>query len=102
MNLHDSIADIPDKESRKASFFPLVHPSKSASSAVKFPDPQTVPCALIGLLNEPDRHRVAIKFSIARLDGGNDDADGIQDPKDCQENEADQDQAKDGGDNVVD
>src|SRR5205814_8963594 len=80
----------------------VVHPSKSASSAVKFPDPQTVPCALIGLLNEPDRHRVAIKFSIARLDGGNDDADGIQDPKDGEKNEADQDEAKDGGDNVVD
>ena len=54
------------------------------------------------LLNEADRHRVAIKFPIARLDGGDDDEDGVQDPKDRQENEADQDQAKDRGDNVVD
>ena len=54
------------------------------------------------LLNEPDRHRVAIKFSIARLDRGDDDEDGIQDPEDSEEKEADQDQAKDRGHNVVD
>jgi hypothetical protein len=48
-------------------------------------------------LNEPDRYRIAIKFSIARLGGGDDDEDGVQDPKDGQENEADQDQAKDRG-----
>ena len=54
------------------------------------------------LLNEPDRHRVAIEFSIARLDRSDDDEDGVQDPKDRQENEADQDQAKDRGDQVVD
>ena len=53
-------------------------------------------------VNEPDRHRVAIEFSIARLDGGDDGEDNVQDPKDGQENEADQDQAKDRGDNVVD
>ena len=54
------------------------------------------------LLNEPDCHRVAIEFSIARLDGGDDDEDSVQDPKDGQENEADQDEAKDRGDHVVD
>lgn len=54
------------------------------------------------LLKKPDRHRVAIEFSIARLDGGDDGEDNVQDPKDGQENEADQDQAKDRGDNVVD
>lgn len=54
------------------------------------------------LLNEADRHRVAIEFSIARLDGGDDGEANVQDPKDRQENEADQDQAKDRGDNVVD
>lgn len=54
------------------------------------------------LLNEPDRHRVAIEFSIARLDGGDDDKDSIQDPEDRQENEADQDEAKNRGDRVVD
>ena len=59
-------------------------------------------CARVLLLNEPDRHRVAIEFSVARLDGGDDDEDGVQDPKDGQENEADQDEAKDRGDNVVD
>src|ERR1700674_4726593 len=53
------------------------------------------------LLNESDRHRVAIEFSVAGLDGGDDDEDSVQDPKDGQENEADQDQAKDRGDNVV-
>ena len=40
------------------------------------------------LLNEPDRHGVAIEFSVARLDGGDDDEDSVQDPKDRQENEA--------------
>ncbi len=54
------------------------------------------------LLNEPDRHRIAVEFSVARLDGGDDDEDGVQDPEDGQENEADQDQAKDRGDEVVD
>ena len=53
-------------------------------------------------MNKPDRHRVAIEFSIARLDGGDDDKDGVQDPKDGKENEADQDEAKDSGDDVVD
>ena len=53
-------------------------------------------------MNEPDRHRVAIEFSIARLDGGDDDEDGVQHPKNGQEKEANQDQAKDRGDNVVD
>jgi hypothetical protein len=53
-------------------------------------------------LNEPDRHRVAIEFSVARLDGGDDDEDSVQDPKDGQENKADQDEAKDPGDHVVD
>ncbi len=54
------------------------------------------------LLNEPDRHRVAVEFPVARLDGGDDDQDGVQDPEDGEENEADQDQAKDRGDDVVD
>jgi len=52
-------------------------------------------------LDEPNRHRVAIEFSLARLDGGDDDEDGVQDPKDGEEDEADEDQAKDSGDNVV-
>jgi hypothetical protein len=42
------------------------------------------------------------EFSIAGLDRSDDDEDGVQDPKDPQENEADQNQAKDRGDNVVD
>ena len=53
-------------------------------------------------MNEPDRHRVTIEFSVARLDGGDDNEDGVQHPKDGQENEADEDEAKDRGDNVVD
>jgi len=53
-------------------------------------------------MNEPDRHRVAVEFPVARLDGGDDDQDGVQDPEDGEENEADQDQAKDRGDDVVD
>jgi hypothetical protein len=53
-------------------------------------------------LNEPDRHRVAIKFSIARLDRGDDNEYCIEDPKDGQENKADQDQTEDRGDNVID
>ena len=54
------------------------------------------------LLDESDRHRVAIQFSVTRLDGGDDDEDGVQNPKGGEENEADQDEAKDGGDDVVD
>ena len=54
------------------------------------------------LLDESNRHRVAIEFSIARLDGGDDDKDRVQHPKDGQKKEADQDQAKDRGDGVVD
>ena len=46
------------------------------------------------LLNEPDRHRVAAEFSGARLDGGDNDEDGVQDPEDGEEHEADQNQAK--------
>ena len=53
-------------------------------------------------MNEPDRHRVAIEFSVAGLDGGDNGEDNIQDPKDGQEKEADQDQAKDRGDDIVD
>ena len=60
------------------------------------------PLERLGLLNEPDRHRVAIEFAVARLDRGDDDEDGVQHPEDRQENEADQDQAKDGGDDVLD
>jgi len=54
------------------------------------------------LLDESDCYRVAIEFSIACLDGGDDDEYRVQHPKDRQENEADQDQAKDRGDRVVD
>src|SRR5437868_5487254 len=54
------------------------------------------------LLNEADRHRVAVEFSVAGLDGGDDDEDGVQDPEDEEENEADQDQAKDRGNDIVD
>ena len=68
------------------------HPEESAFAAAN----------ALQLLDEPDRHRVAIEFSIAGLDRSDDDEDGVQDPKDRQENEADQDQAKDRGDNVVD
>src|SRR5256714_14770417 len=52
----------------------------------------------VDLLNEPDCHRVAVEFSVAGLDGGDDDEDGVQDPEDGEENEADQDQTKNGGD----
>lgn len=58
------------------------------------------PRALV-LLNEPDRHRVAIELPIAGLNRSDDDEDGVQDPKDRQENEADQDQTKDQRDDVV-
>ena len=47
------------------------------------------------LLDEPDRHGVAIKLSVARLDGGDDDEDRVQHPKDRQKGEPDQDQTKD-------
>jgi hypothetical protein len=39
----------------------------------------------LALLKEPDGHRVAIEFPVARLDGGDDDEDGVQPPKDRQE-----------------
>ena len=54
------------------------------------------------LLNEPDRHRVAVELPFARLDGGDDDEDGIQHPEDGEEDETDQDEAKDAGDKGVD
>jgi len=54
------------------------------------------------LLKEPDRHRVAVEFSVARLDGGYDDKERVQDPEDREEDEADQDEAEDGGDEVID
>src|SRR2546423_1572226 len=60
------------------------------------------PSPPLDLLNEPNRHRVAVEFSVAGLDGGDDDEDGVQDPEDGEENEADQDQTKDGGDDIVD
>src|ERR1700686_1798075 len=53
-------------------------------------------------LNKANGDRVTVEFSIARLDGGDDDKDGVQHPKSRQENEADQDKAKDDGDEVVD
>src|SRR5205085_5232043 len=56
----------------------------------------------LALLDEPDRHRVAIEFPVAGLDGGDDDEDGVQDPEDEEENKADQDQAEDRGDDIVD
>src|SRR5690349_5803498 len=54
------------------------------------------------LLDESDCHRVAIEFSVAGLDGGDDDEDRVQYPKDRQKNEADENKAKDRSDNVVD
>ena len=54
------------------------------------------------LLDEPDRHGVAIKLSVARLDGGDDDEDRVQHPQDRQKGEPDQDQTKDHRDAVVD
>jgi hypothetical protein len=45
---------------------------------------------------------VTVEFSVARLDGGDNDEEGVQDPEDGQEDEADQDEAEDGGDAVVD
>ena len=53
-------------------------------------------------MNEPDRNRVSVKFSVAGLDGSDDDKDGVENPEDGEENKADQDQAKDSGDDVVD
>jgi hypothetical protein len=43
-----------------------------------------------------------IEFSVGGLDGGDDYEDGVQEPENREENEADQDQAKDCGDGVVD
>jgi len=54
------------------------------------------------LLDESNCYRVAIEFSIARLDGRDDDKNRVQHPKDRQKSEPDQDQAKDCGDDVVD
>lgn len=54
------------------------------------------------LLDEPDRHRVAVEFAIAGLDGGDDDEDGVQEPEDGQKNKADQDEAENGRDSAVD
>ena len=54
------------------------------------------------LLDEPDRHWVTIKLSVARLDGGDDDEDRVQHPKDRQKGEPNQDQTKDHRDPVVD
>ena len=56
----------------------------------------------LGLLDEPNGHGVTIKLSVARLDGGDDDKEGVQHPKDRQKREPDQDQAKDHRDPVVD
>src|ERR1700680_1495469 len=53
-------------------------------------------------LNKADGDRVAIEFSIARLDGGDDDEYRVEHPKDRQKNEPDQDKTKDRGDEVVD
>jgi hypothetical protein len=39
--------------------------------------------------------------AVARLDGGDDDEDGLQDPEDGEEKESHQHQAKDRGDKVV-
>ena len=52
------------------------------------------------VLNEPDGHRVAIEFPVARLNGGDDDEDGVWDPEDGEEHEANQDHAKDNADEV--
>ena len=46
------------------------------------------------LLDKSNCYRVAIEFSIARLDGRDDDKNHIQRPKDRQKSEPDQDQAK--------
>ena len=35
------------------------------------------PTERLALLNEPDRHRVAIEFPVACLDGGDDDEDSV-------------------------
>jgi len=40
-------------------------------------------------LDESDCYRVAIEFSIARPDGGDDDEDRVQHPKDGQKSEPD-------------
>ena len=58
--------------------------------------------AQVVLLDEPDRKWVAIELSFACLDRGNDDKDRVQDPKDCKEKEAYQDQAKHRRNSVVD
>ena len=47
------------------------------------------------LLDEADRHWVAVEFTVTRFDGGDDDEDGVQDPEDDEENEADQDEKRD-------
>ena len=39
-------------------------------------------------MNEPDGHRVAMEFPVAGLDRGDDDEDGVQSPKDGEEEAA--------------
>jgi hypothetical protein len=57
---------------------------------------------LSGLLDEPDRHWVAVEFPVAGLDGGDDDEDRVQEPEHCEGNEADQNKTEDRGNGVVD
>ena len=52
-------------------------------------------------MDEPDRHRIAVELSLARLDCGDDDEDGVQHPKDSESDEADQDKAENCGDEIV-
>ena len=43
-----------------------------------------------------------MEFPVARLDGSDDDEDGIQNPKDHEEDKSDQDQTEERGHNIVD
>ncbi len=59
-----------------------IHFDNCASDACAGGKPLMEP---VRLLNEPDRHQVAIEIRVARLDRGDDDEDGVQDPKDGEE-----------------
>ena len=53
-------------------------------------------------LNKADGDRVTIKFSVACLDGSDNHQNGVQDPENCEEKEANQHETENCGDGVVD
>jgi hypothetical protein len=53
-------------------------------------------------LNQPDRHWITIELSLTRLNRRNDHQHQVQNVQDCQEDKADQNQAKDASNHVID